>query len=138
MIKGSCLCGGVVFAISGPVTAIQLCHCSRCRKASGAAHSSELLVANRNFSWLKGEELIAIYEAPLLHTPPVYRRAFCQCCGSPLPVKIDTESVILHAGILDDDPGTKPKHHTFVAKKAPWYKISDDLPQYLGAAPKGL
>ena len=31
---------------------------------------------------------------------------------------------------LDDDPGLRPAAHTFVAYKAPWFEITDDLPQY--------
>ncbi|MDH5205045.1 MAG: hypothetical protein OEY75_04910 [Hylemonella sp.] len=33
-------------------------------------------------------------------------------------------------GALDDDPGKKPKLHVFVAHKAPWHDITDELPQY--------
>ena len=31
---------------------------------------------------------------------------------------------------LDDDPGVRPAAHAFVANKAPWFEITDDLPQY--------
>jgi hypothetical protein len=31
---------------------------------------------------------------------------------------------------LDDDPGVRPASHTFVGSKAPWFEITDDLPQY--------
>jgi hypothetical protein len=33
-------------------------------------------------------------------------------------------------GALDDDPGVKPEFHVFVACKAPWFDITDALPQY--------
>jgi hypothetical protein len=32
-------------------------------------------------------------------------------------------------GTLDTDPGVKPIRHVFTRYKAPWYTISDDLPQ---------
>jgi hypothetical protein len=35
----------------------------------------------------------------------------------------------LPLGALDDDPGIKPKLHVHVASKAPWFTITDDLPQ---------
>ena len=38
--------------------------------------------------------------------------------------------VVLHAGALDQDPGSRPVHHIFVGSKAPWLEIADDLPQY--------
>jgi hypothetical protein len=34
------------------------------------------------------------------------------------------------AGLLDDDPGLKPDEHIFVELKAPWFEVTDDLPQY--------
>ncbi len=37
MVRGSCLCGAVRFEITGETTKIGMCHCSKCRKVSGAA-----------------------------------------------------------------------------------------------------
>jgi hypothetical protein len=31
---------------------------------------------------------------------------------------------------LDNDPGIRPAAHTFVAYKAPWFEITDGLPQH--------
>jgi hypothetical protein len=33
-------------------------------------------------------------------------------------------------GSLDDDPGVSPTLNVFVASKAPWFSITDGLPQY--------
>jgi hypothetical protein len=38
-----------------------------------------------------------------------------------------TEVVV---GTVDGNPGMRPREHIFVASKAPWYEISDDLPQF--------
>ncbi len=35
-IRGSCLCGGVRFEVTQPLSRVAHCHCSRCRKHSGA------------------------------------------------------------------------------------------------------
>jgi hypothetical protein len=44
-------------------------------------------------------------------------------------------------GTLIDDPAIRPTKHIFVGSKAPWFKITDDLPQYdehvVVAAPAG-
>ena len=29
-----------------------------------------------------------------------------------------------------DPPSIRPDHHIFVGSKAPWYEITDDLPQF--------
>jgi hypothetical protein len=39
-------------------------------------------------------------------------------------------TVSVPAGLLDDDPGVRPRLHVFVGSKAPWWEINDDLPQY--------
>ncbi len=136
MVRGSCLCGSVAFEIEGEVTPIQYCHASRCRKASGAAFSPEMLVYTDQLRWVRGEELISRYEAPILSEPPAYQVAFCRTCGAPLPARLgDTPFSILRAGILDDDPGTRPFRHAFVAQKADWFETSDELPEFDGRPP---
>lgn len=136
MVKGSCLCGGVAFAIEGRLTPIQLCHARRCQKFTGSAFSPEVAARRSRFRWIRGEELVTVYEAPLLREPPPLRRAFCQVCGSPLPVPLEgTDFVVLLAGVLDDDPGTKPFRHIFVGENAAWYAISDVLPQFEARPP---
>ncbi len=136
MIRGSCLCGDVAFEIEGQVTPIQLCHAERCRKATGGATAPELLAPASGVTWVRGSELIRVYEAPLLAEPPHYRRAFCEQCGSPLPVEIEGSGfAILNAGVLDDDPGTREFRHAFVAQKASWHEIADGLPTFDGQPP---
>lgn len=131
MVKGSCLCGGVAFEIDGRLTPIQLCHARRCQKFTGSAFSPELAAKRSALRWIRGEELVTVYEAPLLREPPPLRRAFCRVCGSPLPASFEgTDYVILLAGVLDDDPGTKPFRHIFVGQGAPWHRIADDLPRF--------
>ena len=131
MVRGTCLCAGVQFQIEGELTPIQLCHATRCRKATGGAYAPELLAARAGFRWTKGEALVTEYEAPILREPPAYRRAFCRTCGSPLPIALGgTPFVILNAGVLDDDPGTRPFRHAFVAQKACWHDLVDDLPRF--------
>lgn len=137
MVRGSCLCGGVAFELEGELTPIQLCHARRCRKASGAAFAPELLAPAEGLRFVRGLELVAEYEAPLLREPPAYRRAFCRTCGSPLPNRIaGTPFVAVNPGVLDDDPGTRPLRHAFFAQKAPWYEPADDLPRFEGRPPR--
>jgi ADP-ribosyl-[dinitrogen reductase] hydrolase len=137
MVKGSCLCGGVEFEIDGKLTPIQLCHARRCQKFTGSAFSPELAAKKSRLRWIRGEDLITEYEAPLLREPPPLRRAFCRVCGSPLPVDLEgTDYVVLLAGVLDDDPGTRPFRHIFVAHDAPWSSITGDLPRFEEGPPE--
>ena len=137
MITGGCLCGAARFAINGPLTPIQLCHARRCQKATGAGFAPEIAVHSSHFRWLEGEELVAVYEAPLLREPPAYRRGFCRVCGSPLPI-VDPSAplVVFLAGVLDDDPRTRPLRHIFAGQAAEWDAICDELPRFNAHVPR--
>jgi hypothetical protein len=68
-------------------------------------------------------------------------RVFCRVCGSTAPGKAPyLTTVSIPAGLLDDDPGVRPKLHVFAGSKAPWWEITDGLPQHEkwvpGFAPK--
>ncbi len=131
MIKGGCLCGGVRFEIVRPVGPFELCHCSRCRKSSGSAFVSGVGVRTEDFRLIEGRDLISSYKAPILREPPAYQVSFCKRCGSPVPdPDPDSEWFEVPAGLLDDDPGIKPDKHIFIEVKAPWFDITDKLPQY--------
>ena len=134
MIRGSCLCGGVVFEIERAAGPFELCHCSRCRKTSGSAFVAGVGVRVREFRLLSGAELIRSYEAPILDSPPPYRVSFCSVCGSPVADPPETGSWFeIHAGLLDDDPVLRPDKHIFVDCKSDWFEITDSLPQFTKA-----
>jgi len=135
MIRGSCLCGGVRFEVGDVSGPFELCHCSRCRKVTGSAFAAGLYVAREHFSLLAGRELIRAYQAPLLEAPPAYRTCFCSRCGSRVPDAFSEAAYIeVPAGSLDSDPLLRPDKHIYVEVKAPWFTISDSLPQLDKAA----
>ena len=43
---------------------------------------------------------------------------------------IEHDEVCIAAGGIDGDPGVRPSRHIFVGSKAPWYEITDTLPQH--------
>ena len=135
-MRGSCLCGRVAFESQGTPTPIEYCHCSRCKKAFGGAFAATLYVPASSFRWSHGEELVSSYDAPIRQQPPAYRHVFCRLCGSPLPIVNRAARVVeIPAGVLDDDPGTRPLRHIFVELKAPWFELTDALPRYARHVP---
>jgi hypothetical protein len=131
MIRGSCLCGGVKFEIDRAVGPFELCHCSRCRKVTGSAFFAGLGALRSDVHLLQGRDLMKTYEAPIRESPPGFRSCFCGRCGSPLPDLNSTSSLLeIPAGLLDDDPQTRPDKHIFVDIKSTWFHITDDLPQF--------
>ena len=130
MIKGSCLCGGVKFEIRGSKGPFELCHCNRCRKATGSAFAAGLRVRGKDLRIVQGQELIKTFEAPIIDAPPPYTNRFCGRCGSPVPVPSDDASWFeVPAGTLDDDPKIRPDKHIYIDFKSPWYSVGDGLPQ---------
>jgi hypothetical protein len=125
MIRGGCACGGVRFEIEA-VRSLTHCHCTICRKLTGAAFATYAHVEKAKFRWLEGEHLVSQYES----TPGSFR-AFCRNCGSPVPGQVPyLATVSVPAGLLDDDPCVRPRLHVFTSSKAPWWDINDELPQY--------
>jgi hypothetical protein len=133
MVRGSCLCKRVRFEIHGKLGRTSHCHCSMCRKAHGAAFASYASVRAENFSVVAGAELILRYRSS-----PGVERTFCSRCGSNLQFISEKNPGIVEValGALDDDPGVRALCHIFVASKAPWFEITDGLPQYPEGSPK--
>ena len=126
-LTGSCLCGQIAFQVAGPLSDPLNCHCTMCRKAHGAAFRSRAAIMSADFRWLQGERLVKRYESSRGEC-----RTFCSHCGSNLITEFDSNRDVLGLplGVLDDDPGVRPESHVFVGSKAPWFKITDDLPQW--------
>ena len=127
MFGGSCLCGAVRYRVNGPVADVSHCHCSQCRKAHGAAFGSYSRVEDAAFQLLAGSDLIRAYTSS-----PGVSRTFCSRCGSTLQYISESHpgGFWLALGTVDDDPAVRPTLHLFVGSKAPWFEITDDLPQH--------
>ena len=132
MLHGSCLCQGVRFEIDGELRGALYCHCSMCRKSHGTAFRARAAVRARDFRFVAGESLVTWYPSS-----PGQQRGFCSVCGSNLITRFDDHPEFhgLALGVLDDDPGVRPRMHVHVASKAPWFEITDDLPQHAGEPP---
>jgi hypothetical protein len=131
--RGSCLCGAVRYLVEGPPVRCHNCHCLRCRKARSAMYASNLFTWANGVRFTRGEDLLTSFKLP---EASFFGQDFCRVCGSPMP-RFDRERgiAIVPMGSLDDDPGTRPARHIFVASKAPWFAIDDDLPQFAERPP---
>lgn len=132
MLHGRCLCERVRFEIDGALGPLGFCHCSQCRRASGTAFSANADVRRADLRLTRGAELVREFES----SPGAFR-AFCGRCGSPVYKRFEAEPERLRVrlGLLEEDPGLRPRAHVFAADKAPWYPISDSLPQFAERIP---
>lgn len=127
-IAGSCLCGAVRFEITPPSTGFRYCHCSRCRKVTGAAHAANIFLPEGQFKWLAGESLVRRFNLPGAKRFAV---SFCTQCGTRVPHKITgTENMLIPAGVLDANPDLRPEYSIFWGSKAPWYVETPALPKF--------
>jgi hypothetical protein len=126
MVTGSCLCGGIAYEVTSELGPVALCHCGMCRKASGSAFASNASVSRDGFRLTRGADLVQRYESS-----PGRWRCFCRVCGSPVfsEAREGPGLVRLRLGLFDDDPGVRPAYHWAVNFKAPWWTITDALPQ---------
>jgi len=126
MLRGSCVCGTVRYEINAAPWTMYYCHCGTCRKATGTSFATNLIVAADDFVVVAGREALKAYESS-----PRKHRHFCGACGSPIYSQGEaTKSIVsVRAGTVDGDPGVRPSVHAYVASKAPWTEIHDDLPQ---------
>ncbi|MFZ1887068.1 MAG: GFA family protein [Candidatus Binataceae bacterium] len=126
-LPGSCLCGAVTYRVSGPFLNFVHCHCSRCRKATGSAHASNLLVVPEQFAWSSGQELVVRYDLATAHS---FATTFCSRCGSPLPhFTRSGREVIVPAGSFDAEPPIHPRSHAHWSSRAAWSCSQEDLPR---------
>jgi hypothetical protein len=128
VVRGSCLCGGVRFELTPPFRRASYCHCSRCRKHSGAGALVQGRVARERFRLLTGEELLRVYRPD-----GGMAKVFCATCGSSLfgGTWPDGPEVSIRLGCLDDDPGIRPQYRAFAADAVPWEPLPEDgLPRY--------
>jgi hypothetical protein len=129
---GSCLCGEVAYELRAP-NRMYHCHCSRCRRARSAAHTTNLFAKLEDFAFTRGEELVAQYKVP---EAARFGVAFCTRCGGKVArASRERGVVVVPAGALDTDPLMRPQANIYVASKAPWYDITDGLPQYAEMPP---
>lgn len=123
--SGSCLCGKVSYEFSGNLGIFQYCHCSRCRKFTGSAFASNILVALDDFKWITGNELVGRFEP---EETKHFATSFCKNCGSSLPWKAKTnKAIVVPAGTTDTNLPINPSQNIFWDSKASWFKDSSDL-----------
>jgi hypothetical protein len=128
--EGGCLCGAVRYRLTATPTPSTHCHCTMCRRASGAPVVTWTTVPRDRFRLVQGEPVIYCSSADA-------ERRFCGRCGSPLtfwsarcPDDIDVT-----VGTLDRPDDVPPDHHIFVSSRLAWLHLDETLPEYEGFGP---
>jgi hypothetical protein len=127
MLAGKCFCGAVQYRVADEFLYAANCHCSGCRRATGSAFKPFAGIERAKLSLTEGADSLMVFGDETGHD------VHCKVCGSLLySVVRDGAYVHVAMGSLVDDPTIRPTEHIFVGSKAPWFTITDDLPQYAG------
>ena len=122
-LKGSCLCGGVQFELTGEFEPRSFCHCTSCKRLSGGVGTANGRARSDEINIVAGRELLQTYQPE-----EGSAKTFCSVCGSNLfgggwP-ESDRASVRLSA--IDDSLQGRPARHIWVRSLASWETLPDD------------
>jgi hypothetical protein len=125
MLTGKCFCSRVHYTVADEFLYAMNCHCSNCRRTTGSAFKPFAGIERGKLRLTEGEDSLLVYGDDKAND------THCGRCGSLLySVVRDGAFVHVALGSLVDAPGIRPTRHIFVGSKAPWFTITDDLPQH--------
>ena len=124
MIEGGCLCGALRYRLKKPPTGINDCHCSDCRRSSGAPFVTWGCVDRDQLSLVQGE----VRKIP--HAQRV--RSFAACCGTHLFFEDapGSETVDVTIASLDDPTPFPPEITIWTEDRLPWVPLDESRPTY--------
>ena len=121
---GGCLCGAIRYRIVDRDQPAILCHCTHCRKTSGSAFSTNLMVKPEDIAF---EGATAAYEDRGDSGNKVFRH-FCPQCGSSLHSLLASGTIAIKAGSLDDPAFIQPRAQYWAERRPLWLEAIDRLP----------
>lgn len=124
-LAGNCFCGAVRYAVADAFGYAMNCHCSNCRRTTGSAFKPFAGIEREKFAVTRGPDSLLVYGDDKAND------THCRLCGS-LLFSVVRDGTFIHVamGTLVDEPTIRPSRHIFVGSKAPWFTITDDLPQF--------
>jgi hypothetical protein len=125
VLAGKCECGAVRYSVPDEFLYAANCHCSNCRAGTGSAFKPFAGIEREKLELTDGRDGLLVFgEESGNHTRS-------GVCGSLLHSVVRGGAYVHVAmGSLVDEPTIRPAGHIFVGSKAPWYEITDDLPQF--------
>lgn len=121
-LTARCYCGASRLTLDKPPFTVAYCHCSDCRRWTGAPVAAFAAVARADVI----DQLPAAYRG----TRGVERWT-CPTCHGPLAAAFDylPDQVYVPIGILDQAAHLPPQSHSHAGSALPWLHIADDLPR---------
>ena len=129
-ITATCLCGKARLICGRPSGTGSYCHCTDCRKSTGAAFSVAVPFEASGFQVVSGR--IGSF-AKVSDEGRELTRNFCLDCGAPLfgTSKHLPQTIFVKAGVIDDQSYVLPTHESWCQSKVEWATITPSLPTHL-------
>ncbi len=127
-LTGQCYCGAVRVKASAAPFTTAYCHCSDCRRISGAPVSALAAFAPDSLLWTPALGVGVSHSAGV-------RRWFCTSCGSPLVARYEylPDQSYVPIGLFDDASSLAPQSHSHAGSALSWLHLRDDLPKSTGS-----
>ena len=125
MLKGGCFCGWIRYEAAGTPFHETNCHCSICRRTTGAPFVAWFSVPRSRFRLLCGAP--ARFRSTAKGT-----RSFCPRCGTQLTFEHDEfpDEIDVTVCSLEQPERLPPKDHTHASSRLGWIRLADRLPEY--------
>jgi hypothetical protein len=125
MLEGGCYCGRVRYEAAGKPFNESSCHCSICRRTTGAPFVAWFSVPRSQFKVTKGRPARFRSTAKAV-------RGFCADCGTQLTFEHDDspEEIDVTTCSLDDANALPPKDHIWTSSRLRWVHLADGLPEF--------
>lgn len=123
--EGGCLCGAVRYrATSAPIRGV-MCHCSMCRRHSGAPALAFVHFIATDFSWTGRQPT-------RFRSSQFAQRGFCSNCGSTVSMheSVLADRVQIAVGSLDEPGRVHIDDHVWTEQAIGWFHVDDELPRF--------
>ena len=126
--SGGCLCGAVRFEVAAEgVFDAGYCHCSMCRRSTGAPVLAWALVRRDHFRITRGEPAS-------FASSSACNRLFCRVCGGQVLYEAPNLPDVMgvHVATLEEEvpDALRPRLHMCTDDALSWLMIEDELPRF--------
>jgi hypothetical protein len=123
MLTGGCFCGRLRYEADAAPFNQTSCHCSICRRTTGAPFVAWFSVPRERFR-LSGERT-------RFRSSGKATRSFCPECGTQITFEFDAAGEIdVNTSSLDEPERVPPVDHIYTSTRLEWVKLADGLPQF--------
>ena len=126
--KGGCLCGDIRFIAAAEPDYVAFCHCTTCRKSTGAPAVVYVTYQEKDVTFTKGTRKV-------FASSPGVARTFCEDCGTPISYEAEWNGDVVigfFIGTMDEPNRFPAQKHVAHAERVSWFDASDKLPRFLG------